>query len=81
MTWAYLEKVNRENVRHVEIFFDPQTHTDRGVPFRTVITGIHKALKEAREKFRDQKIRLKDIRKDLKVCRDKESETCKVESG
>ena len=51
LTWAYLEKVNRENVRHVEIFFDPQTHTDRGVPFRTVITGIHKALEEAREEF------------------------------
>jgi len=51
LTWAYLKKVNRENVRHVEIFFDPQTHTNRGVPFRTVITGIHKALEEAREKF------------------------------
>ena len=51
LTWAYLEKVNRENVRHVEIFFDPQTHTDRGVPFRTVITGIHKALEEALEEF------------------------------
>lgn len=51
LTWAYLEKVNMENVRHVEIFFDPQTHTDRGIPFRTVITGIHKALEEAREEF------------------------------
>jgi adenosine deaminase len=51
LTWAYLERVHRENVRHVEIFFDPQTHTDRGVPFQTVITGIHKALVEAEEKF------------------------------
>ena len=47
LTWAYLEKVSIENVKHVEIFFDPQTHTDRGVPFRTVITGIHKALEKA----------------------------------
>ena len=51
LTWAYLERVHRENVRHVEIFFDPQTHTDRGVPFQIVITGIHKALVEAEEKF------------------------------
>jgi adenosine deaminase len=37
----------RENVRHVEIFFDPQTHTDRGIPFETVVSGIHKALEAA----------------------------------
>ena len=34
-----------------EDFFDPQTHTDRGVPMRTVITGIHKALEQAKQKF------------------------------
>ena len=51
LTWAYLERVQRENVRHVEIFFDPQTHTDRGVPFQTVITGIHKALEQAKQEF------------------------------
>ena len=44
MTWAYLETCRAQNVRHCEIFFDPQTHTDRGVPFKTVITGIHDAL-------------------------------------
>ncbi|WP_204336941.1 adenosine deaminase [Cryomorpha ignava] len=44
LTWAYLAKVASENVKHVEIFFDPQTHTDRGVPFKKVITGIYKAL-------------------------------------
>ena len=44
LTWAYLEKVKSQNVTHVEIFFDPQGHTDRGVSFDTVISGITKAL-------------------------------------
>ncbi len=44
LTWAYLQKVSSQNVRHAEIFFDPQAHTDRGVQFETVITGIHRAL-------------------------------------
>ncbi|MDH3598683.1 MAG: adenosine deaminase [Candidatus Tectomicrobia bacterium] len=44
LTWAYLTRVYRENVKHVEIFFDPQTHTDRGVPFAAVIGGIRAAL-------------------------------------
>ena len=51
LTWAYLERVQKENVRHVEIFFDPQTHTERGISMQTVITGIRKALKEAEQKF------------------------------
>jgi adenosine deaminase len=44
LTWAYLRKVSEQNVRHIEIFFDPQAHTDRGVPFETVLSGIHHAL-------------------------------------
>lgn len=44
MTWAYLKQVNSQNVRHSEIFFDPQIHTDRGVPFETVINGMRRAL-------------------------------------
>jgi adenosine deaminase len=44
LTRAYLKKAVAQNVRHAEIFFDPQAHTDRGVPFETVITGIHRAL-------------------------------------
>ncbi len=48
LTWAYLKKMHDENVRHVEIFFDPQTHTDRGVAFSEVIEGIDGALKDAR---------------------------------
>ena len=51
LTWAYLEKIHKQNVIHTEIFFDPQTHTQRGVPFKTVINGIHKALIDGREKF------------------------------
>jgi len=51
MTWAYLERVHAQNVRHVEIFFDPQTHTDRGIPFEIVIMGIHRALDDAAREF------------------------------
>lgn len=51
LTWAYIQRVQKQNVRHIEIFFDPQIHTDRGIPFQTVITGIHKALVEAKQKL------------------------------
>ncbi|MCL2912690.1 adenosine deaminase [Shewanella corallii] len=44
LTWAYLLRCQDDNVMHTEIFFDPQTHTDRGVSFETVINGIHGAL-------------------------------------
>ena len=47
LTWAYLQRISTQNVRHTEIFFDPQTHTDRGVPFETVVTGIRRALLDA----------------------------------
>ena len=51
LTWAYLEKVNAQNVRHVEIFFDQQGHVDRGVAFETALNGIHFALQDSQEKF------------------------------
>jgi adenosine deaminase len=51
MTWAYLERAQTDSVRHVEIFFDPQTHTARGVPFRIAIEGIHAALSEGARKL------------------------------
>lgn len=51
LTMAYLERAHADNVRHVEIFFDPQGHTGRGVPFATVIGGITRALDEAQERF------------------------------
>lgn len=41
---AYLQRVAAQNVRHVEIFFDPQSHTDRGIPFETVIDGLESGL-------------------------------------
>ncbi len=44
LTWAYLLRCQDDNVMHTEIFFDPQTHTDRGVSFETVINGIYGAL-------------------------------------
>jgi len=51
LTLAYLERVHRDNVRHVEIFFDPQGHTERGIAFDTVITGILRALDEGQERL------------------------------
>ena len=51
LTYSYLEKCADQNVRHTEIMFDPQTHTERGVSFETVITGISNACKDAEEKL------------------------------
>jgi adenine deaminase len=48
LTSAYLERARRDGVRHAEIFFDPQTHTARGVSFATVITGLTRAIEDAR---------------------------------
>ncbi len=48
LTAAYLDRARADGVRHVEIFFDPQGHTARGVAFQTVVTGITRALDEAR---------------------------------
>jgi adenosine deaminase len=48
LTWAYLSRVVREGVRHAEIFFDPQTHTRRGVPLETCCMGIRRALDDGR---------------------------------
>ncbi len=46
LTWAYLLKCQQDNVIHTEIFFDPQTHTARGIHFDTVIAGIDRAMKD-----------------------------------
>lgn len=48
LCWAYLLRCQRDNVLHTEIFFDPQTHTDRGIAFDTVIDGLHRALEKGR---------------------------------
>lgn len=47
LTRAYLERARRDNVVHAEIFFDPQAHTERGVPFEVVLEGIRSALDAA----------------------------------
>jgi len=51
MAWAYLQRARADNVRHAEIFFDPQTHTARGVPIAAVIGGLHRALADARAQW------------------------------
>ena len=51
LTWAYLERCAADKVVHVEIFFDPQTHTARGVPFATVLGGIERALQRGEQEF------------------------------
>ena len=48
MAWAYFLKAQADNVLHSELFFDPQTHTDRGVPVEVVIKGLHSACERAR---------------------------------
>ncbi len=47
LTYSYLKKCAEQNVRHTEIMFDPQTHTERGISFETVISGINKACRDA----------------------------------
>ena len=47
MAWAYFERAAADNVVHAELFFDPQTHTDRGVPMATVLNGLHRACLQA----------------------------------
>jgi len=47
MAWAYFERAAADNVVHAEVFFDPQTHTDRGVPMETVIVGLAHACRRA----------------------------------
>jgi adenine deaminase len=51
MTWAYLRRAHADRVVHAEIFFDPQTHTMRGVPFAVVIGGIDRALRDGAAKL------------------------------
>ena len=48
LTWAYLQRCKAQNVIHTEPFFDPQTHTDRGIPFEVVLNGIRHALDDGR---------------------------------
>jgi adenosine deaminase len=51
LTWAYLKKAREQNIRHAEVFFDPQAHTARRVPIGAVIDGIHHALRNGEREF------------------------------
>lgn len=51
MAWAYLERAKADNVVHAEIFFDPQTHTARGILFETVINGLDRAIRRGRDEL------------------------------
>ena len=51
LTWEYIQRCVENNIIHTEIFFDPQTHTSRGIAFATVINGIKHALKDAKDKY------------------------------
>jgi adenine deaminase len=52
LTWAYLLRAAGQGVRHAEIFFDPQTHTDRGIELGTVVNGITRALEDGDRNLR-----------------------------
>jgi adenosine deaminase len=51
LAMAYFERAHQDNVRHIEAFFDPQTHTDRDIPYSTVIEGLSRASQEANQRF------------------------------
>ncbi|MEZ9406279.1 adenosine deaminase [Vibrio sp. 10N.222.55.A3] len=51
LTWAYLLKCQQDNVVHTEIFFDPQTHTERGIAFEVIVGGITRALNQAEQEL------------------------------
>lgn len=51
LTLAYLKKAHQDNVVHTEIFFDPQSHSQRGIPLDTVIDGIYEALEEGQKNW------------------------------
>jgi adenosine deaminase len=51
LAWAYLERAAADQVVHAELFFDPQTHTERGVPIETVIAGLEHACRRAHAEF------------------------------
>ena len=51
LAWAYLEKAKQDNVVHTEIFYDPQSHTDRGIPFDATISGLYRAFDDGQQKL------------------------------
>jgi len=51
LTWVYLKKCQAQGVVHIEPFYDPQTHTERGIPFEAAINGISSAMRDGREQL------------------------------
>ncbi|WP_150305332.1 adenosine deaminase [Pseudomonas saliphila] len=51
LTWAYLQRCKAQGVVHVEPFYDPQTHTERGIPFEVALEGIRSAMRDGREQL------------------------------
>jgi adenosine deaminase len=51
LAFAYLRRAHADNIRHVEMFFDPQGHTARGIAFSTVVKGLHRAIADAERDF------------------------------
>jgi adenosine deaminase len=60
MAWAYFLRAKADNVIHAELFFDPQTHTERGVAIETVLRGLRRAVSRARDEL--------DISAELILC-------------
>jgi adenine deaminase len=60
LAMAYFRKAHSQNVVYAEVFFDPQAHTTRGIPFETVIEGLHKAQEDAERSL--------DVRSQLIMC-------------
>ncbi|MGE4072582.1 MAG: adenosine deaminase [Lysobacterales bacterium] len=54
MAWAYFLRAKADHITHAELFFDPQTHTDRGVPFSAVIDGLRRACDQAQRELNIQ---------------------------
>ena len=52
LTWEYILRCKNDNIVHTEIFFDPQSHTSRGINFSDIVNGIYKALTKANNEFR-----------------------------
>ncbi len=67
LTMNYLKRASENNVRHVELSFDPQAHTRRGVRFEEVIEGIHSALKDGEKKYGISWLLVLSILRDLSV--------------
>jgi len=51
LTWAYLQRAHQQGIVHVEIFFDPQSHTSRGIAFAVIVGGIERALVHGQREF------------------------------